>query len=228
MLSVEDSSIYRFRISPESELSAQGKKELPPAKPALRPDIPVRKKAKSAGRKLPNVLIVEDNTVNSNLLMHHIKKFCNVFFSQTGNAAVEVTKREKIDAIFMDKTPVSWGCNQPGYQPWYGVRFGNTRNDPSRFREKNQRSVEGRLQQLPTARRRAVRPTLRAGSPRLQQPQPLSQRRRLAPTVCSSLRRGPELFGLDSSQLININVIFEYEIRRYTSPFWGVRVFRTN
>jgi CheY-like chemotaxis protein len=119
MLSVEDSSIYRFRLSPESELSTDGKKEVAPAKPTLRTDIPVRKKAKSSGRKLPNVLIVEDNTVNSNLLMHHIKKFCNVFFSQTGNAAVEVTKREKIDAIFMD---INLGQGMDGTQAMQEIR----------------------------------------------------------------------------------------------------------
>jgi len=119
MLSVEDSSIYRFRLSPESELSTDRKKEVAPAKPTLRTDIPVRKKAKSSGRKLPNVLIVEDNTVNSNLLMHHIKKFCNVFFSQTGNAAVEVTKREKIDAIFMD---INLGQGMDGTQAMQEIR----------------------------------------------------------------------------------------------------------
>jgi len=119
MLSVEDSSIYRFRLSPESELPTDGKKEVAPAKPTLRTDIPVRKKAKSSGRKLPNVLIVEDNTVNSNLLMHHIKKFCNVFFSQTGNAAVEVTKREKIDAIFMD---INLGQGMDGTQAMQEIR----------------------------------------------------------------------------------------------------------
>jgi CheY-like chemotaxis protein len=118
---LENSNIYRFRITSAVEPSTGDLGEILPAVPVpvVRPDIPVRKKAKSAGRKLPNVLIVEDNTVNSNLLMHHIKKYCHVFFSQTGNAAIEVTKREKIDAIFMD---INLGQGMDGTQAMQEIR----------------------------------------------------------------------------------------------------------
>jgi CheY-like chemotaxis protein len=62
---------------------------------------------------------VEDNMVNSNLLHHHIKKFCHVFFSQTGKAAIELAKREKIDAIFMD---INLGPGMDGTQAMLEIR----------------------------------------------------------------------------------------------------------
>lgn len=63
---------------------------------------PVPVKTRLPRKKLPNVLIVEDNTVNSNLLMLHLKKRCHLFFSVSGKAALEIAKNENIDAIFMD------------------------------------------------------------------------------------------------------------------------------
>lgn len=119
MLSLEDSSLYRFRKNTLPESASTGAEKILPARKERRLGKAIRKKAKSAGRKLPNVLIVEDNTVNSNLLMHHIKKFSNVFFSQTGNAALEVTRKEKIDAIFMD---INLGQGMDGTQAMQEIR----------------------------------------------------------------------------------------------------------
>ena len=78
-----------------------------------------RKKAKSAGRKLLNVLIVEDNMVNSNLLMQHLKKHYHTFFSQSGKAAIEVARNEKIDAILMD---INLGPGIDGIQAMNEIR----------------------------------------------------------------------------------------------------------
>jgi len=82
-------------------------------------DITVKKKAKSAGKRQPNVLIVEDNMVNSNLLMQHIKKYCHLFFSQSGKAAIEVTRREHIDFIFMD---INLGQGIDGTEAMHEIR----------------------------------------------------------------------------------------------------------
>ncbi|MCX6286054.1 MAG: response regulator [Bacteroidetes bacterium] len=115
---LDNSSVYRFSIPPTEDSSKTSRPEEP--SDALAPhEIPVRKKAKSAGKKLPNVLIVEDNMVNSNLLQHHIRKYCHIFFSQTGNAAIEVAKREKIDAIFMD---INLGQGIDGTQAMLEIR----------------------------------------------------------------------------------------------------------
>jgi len=80
---------------------------------------PAIKKTRSAKKRLPNVLIVEDNTVNSNLLMLHLKKRCHLFFSVSGKAAVEVARNEKIDAIFMD---INLGEGMDGTQAMNEIR----------------------------------------------------------------------------------------------------------
>ena len=80
---------------------------------------PVTKKTRSVKKRLPNVLIVEDNTVNSNLLMLHLKKRCHLFFSVSGKAAVEVARNEKIDAIFMD---INLGEGMDGTQAMQEIR----------------------------------------------------------------------------------------------------------
>jgi len=88
---------------------------LPPPKPPK----PAAAAARLPRKRLPNVLIVEDNTVNSNLLMLHLKKRCHLFFSLSGNAAVEVTRNEKIDAIFMD---INLGEGMDGTQAMHEIR----------------------------------------------------------------------------------------------------------
>jgi len=119
MKELDNCCIYRFSPSPGQDPSTQCTPEEPIAVKFPKPQIPVRKKAKSAGKKLPNVLIVEDNMVNSNLLQHHIRKYCHLFFSQTGNAAIEVARRENIDAIFMD---INLGQGIDGTQAMLEIR----------------------------------------------------------------------------------------------------------
>ncbi|MEI8006955.1 MAG: response regulator [Bacteroidota bacterium] len=77
------------------------------------------KKTRLPKRKLPRILIVEDNTVNSNLLMLHLKKRCHLFFSVSGKAAIEVTRNEKIDAVFMD---INLGEGMDGTQAMHEIR----------------------------------------------------------------------------------------------------------
>jgi len=116
---LENSSIYRFSL-PSSEFTIQTTPaENTTEQPASGTAAPPRKKVKSAGKKLPSVLIVEDNMVNSNLLHHHIKKYCHVFFSQTGKSAIELAKREKIDAVFMD---INLGQGMDGTQAMLEIR----------------------------------------------------------------------------------------------------------
>ncbi len=112
-------NIYCFKSSSGEDLSKSSRPEIPVEKRIVPAHIPEKQKAKSAGKKLPNVLIVEDNMVNSNLLQQYIKKYCHLFFSQTGTAAVEVAKREKLDAIFMD---INLGKGMDGTQAMLEIR----------------------------------------------------------------------------------------------------------
>jgi len=102
MKMLENTYVFGYK-----EIKSSGPILKPAEEPTIAPDplkIPLAppKKPRSAGKRLPRVLIVEDNMVNSNLLMQYIKKYCTLFFSQTGQAAIEVAKREHIDLIFMD------------------------------------------------------------------------------------------------------------------------------
>lgn len=115
----ENSSIYSYSLSPSDEIAATTQPFALIESPSPRPGIPAKKKAKSAGKKRPNVLIVEDNMVNSNLLMQYIKKYCNLFFSQTGKAAIEVTLREHIDGVLMD---INLGQGMDGTQAMHEIR----------------------------------------------------------------------------------------------------------
>ncbi len=116
---LERNVIYGYSLPcSEAELNITEQEE-PAEAPAQLTRPSARKKPRSGGKKLPNILIVEDNMVNSNLLRHHIKKYCHVFFSQTGKAAIELTKREKIDAIFMD---INLGPGMDGTQAMLEIR----------------------------------------------------------------------------------------------------------
>jgi CheY-like chemotaxis protein len=119
MRMLEKGSIYRFNLPVEGRAGVKQETVKPSMDEPHHQEPPVKKKAKSAGKKLPNVLIVEDNMVNSNLLQQHIKKRCHLFFSQTGKAAVEVARTEKIDAIFMD---INLGPGIDGTQAMIEIR----------------------------------------------------------------------------------------------------------
>lgn len=82
-------------------------------------DSTARKRPKSAGRVKPNVLIVEDNIVNINLLMIYIRRYCNIFSVKNAKAAIDLTQREKIDAILMD---INLGQGMDGTQAMHLIR----------------------------------------------------------------------------------------------------------
>ena len=78
-----------------------------------------RKRVKSAGKKLPNVLIVEDNLVNIQLLMIYIRRYCNIFSTQNARSAIQLTSEQKFDAILMD---INLGPGMDGIQAMQEIR----------------------------------------------------------------------------------------------------------
>lgn len=116
---LSNSKIYRYEIPQETETPKSAPAQVASLPAIFKTEEPARKKARSAGRKLPNVLIVEDNMVNSNLLMQHLKKHCHLFFSQTGKAAIDLALNEKIEAIFMD---INLGEGMDGVQAMVEIR----------------------------------------------------------------------------------------------------------
>jgi len=111
--------IYGYAIQPSEDKSKQCQKAEKTPGLSAKPAKTSPQKSRSPRKKLPNILIVEDNTVNSNLLMHHLKKRCHLFFSVSGNAAIEITRSEKIDAIFMD---INLGEGMDGIQAMNVIR----------------------------------------------------------------------------------------------------------
>lgn len=78
-----------------------------------------RKKPKSAGRKLPDVLIVEDNLVNIQLLMIYIRRYCNIFSTQNALSAIHLTGERKFAAVLMD---IHLGPGMDGIQAMHEIR----------------------------------------------------------------------------------------------------------
>lgn len=66
------------------------------------PVVVQKKSRKSTRKKLPDVLIVEDNLVNIQLLMIYIRRYCNIFSSRNAASAIELCQQQKFDAILMD------------------------------------------------------------------------------------------------------------------------------
>ena len=66
------------------------------------PVVSKRNSRKNPVKKLPDVLIVEDNIVNIQLLMIYIRRFCNIFSSRNASSAILLCKQQKFDAILMD------------------------------------------------------------------------------------------------------------------------------
>ena len=77
------------------------------------------KPRKSGGKKLPEVLIVEDNMVNIQLLMIYIRRYCNIFSTQNATSALALTKKRKFDAILMD---INLGPGMDGIQVMHEIR----------------------------------------------------------------------------------------------------------
>lgn len=78
-----------------------------------------KKNSKSKGRKLPDVLIVEDNMMNIQLLMIYIRKYCNIFSVRNAKAALDLAGRQKFDAILMD---IHLGTGMNGIEAMHQIR----------------------------------------------------------------------------------------------------------
>jgi CheY-like chemotaxis protein len=79
-------------------------------KPKIHPD---------GGRKLPDVLIVEDNLVNIQLLMIYIRKYCNIYTTLDAKSAIQLSRERKFDAILMD---INLGPGMDGIQAMLEIR----------------------------------------------------------------------------------------------------------
>jgi CheY-like chemotaxis protein len=84
-----------------------------------RKDILKSKIHSSGGRKLPDVLIVEDNLVNIQLLMIYIRRFCNIYTTVDAKSAIELSRERKFDAILMD---INLGPGMDGIQAMLEIR----------------------------------------------------------------------------------------------------------
>jgi len=69
-------------------------------------------------KKLPDVLIVEDNIVNVQLLMIYLRKYCNIYTTIDAASAIELAKRQKFDAVFMD---INLGPGMDGIQAMIAI-----------------------------------------------------------------------------------------------------------
>jgi CheY-like chemotaxis protein len=76
-------------------------------------------KSPAPRKKLPDVLIVEDNLVNIQLLMIYIRRYCNIFTTLDARSAIEVTGQRKFDAILMD---INLGPGMDGTQAMLEIR----------------------------------------------------------------------------------------------------------
>jgi PAS domain S-box-containing protein len=86
----------------------KSRKEL--LEPALHP---------SSEKKMPDVLLVEDNLVNLQLLMVYIRDFCNVYSALDGQGAIDMTMNHHFDAILMD---INLGPGMDGIQAMFEIR----------------------------------------------------------------------------------------------------------
>jgi CheY-like chemotaxis protein len=76
----------------------QNDKGQPPAdSPKLHQDPPPED-----GSELPIVLVVEDNRLNSELIKIYLKSLCRTDFARTGEAAVDMVREKRYNAIVMD------------------------------------------------------------------------------------------------------------------------------
>jgi CheY-like chemotaxis protein len=56
----------------------------------------------SSYKKLPNVLLVEDNKINIDLIVVYLKNICNITYTLDGYSAIKLTRENYYDAIIMD------------------------------------------------------------------------------------------------------------------------------
>jgi len=82
-------------------------------------DAPKFAKHPARNKKLPDVLIVEDNMVNIQLLMIYIRKFCNIFTTVDARSAIQLAQQQKFDAVLMD---INLGPGMDGIQAMLEIR----------------------------------------------------------------------------------------------------------
>lgn len=68
---------------------------------------------------LPDVLLVEDNTVNLQLLMVYVRAYCNIYTATNAIAAIEMTHERRFDAILMD---INLGPGMDGIQAMLEIK----------------------------------------------------------------------------------------------------------
>jgi PAS domain S-box-containing protein len=56
----------------------------------------------SSYKKLPNILLVEDNKINVDLIVVYLKNICNITYTMDGYSAIKLAKENYYDAIIMD------------------------------------------------------------------------------------------------------------------------------
>lgn len=56
----------------------------------------------SSNKKLPNILLVEDNKINIDLIVVYLKNICNITYSMDGYSAIKLARENYYDAIIMD------------------------------------------------------------------------------------------------------------------------------
>jgi len=113
-----DETMFRFAAATGEAVPKETSRDLTTTL-GVRKESQARKRPKSAGKKLPNVLIVEDNIVNINLLMIYIRRYCNIFSAKDALSAIKMTRREKFDAILMD---INLGMGMDGTQAMQEIR----------------------------------------------------------------------------------------------------------
>ena len=99
-LSVENTRDIEMEVQPDTEVT------------------PSRSR-KNKVRKLPDVLIVEDNIVNIQLLMIYIRRYCNIFSSRNALSAIKQCQEQHFDAILMD---IHLGTGMNGIEAMHEIR----------------------------------------------------------------------------------------------------------
>jgi CheY-like chemotaxis protein len=69
--------------------------------------------------ELPLVLVVEDNRLNSELIKIYLRNLCRTNFARTGEAAVEMARGKRFQAIIMD---INLGPGMDGIQATREIR----------------------------------------------------------------------------------------------------------
>jgi CheY-like chemotaxis protein len=105
-------------VSADEQSSESPDSPTAPVGPARNPS-GATKRHRSSGKKLPTVLIVEDNLVNIQLLMIYIRRYCNIFSTQNAKSAILLTSEQKFDAILMD---INLGPGMDGIQAMQEIR----------------------------------------------------------------------------------------------------------